>query len=115
MIDEQEAARLKARLEHAAAVFKPSQTGDPVAPRSSDGVGRVWEMQDLKHRGPDGELSTRALSEFDCRRSAVVSLSKHPEPTAGGRSIHTLDTAGPWTRVPPNSPAATVLTMVCGP
>ncbi len=72
------------------------KANDPAATRSSEGFGRAWEMQDLKQRGPDGELSMRTFSEFDCKdeRSRILSVSRHPDLMAGGRIIFASDTAG---------------------
>ena len=42
---------------------------DPATIRKDSNLRRVWELQDLKVRLPDGELSRRTLFEYDCKGS----------------------------------------------
>ena len=104
-----------AATQKSSAAAKTRKTTAPAAPRKTLAPQKVWEMQDLKQRGPDGELSMRMFSEFDCKeeRSRVLSISKHPDVMAGGRTIFSSDTAGQWNRIPPNTPSEIILRRVC--
>ncbi len=55
--------------------------------RSGD-VRRVWVTQYLREKGPDGEISRRALLEYDCagRRFRYLSTAKHSARTAGSEA-----------------------------
>ncbi len=89
---------------------------DPTTIRKDGNLRKVWQLQDLKERDKDGELSRRFRSEYDCKneRRRLLSFSTHSEPMANGMSLYqsTADSTQ-WNDIPPRSVAETVLKIVC--
>ena len=71
---------------------------------------RVWELQDLKTKGPLEEKSRRVLVEYDSKneRRRVLSFSFHGESMGAGVTLKSDQTPGKWTMVVPNTTAAVV-------
>ena len=71
---------------------------------------RVWELQDLKSKGPLDEKSRRVLVEYDTKndRRRVLSFSFHAEQMGAGITLKADQTPGKWTMVAPNTTAAVV-------
>ena len=71
---------------------------------------RVWELQDLKAKGPLEEKSRRVLIEYDSKneRRRVLSFSFHGESMGAGVTLKSDQTPGKWTMVVPNTTAAVV-------
>ena len=71
---------------------------------------RVWELQDLKGKGPLEEKSRRVLVEYDSKneRRRVLSFSFHGESMGAGVTLKSDQTPGKWTMVAPNTTAAVV-------
>ena len=71
---------------------------------------RVWELQDLKSKGPLDEKSRRVLVEYDTKndRRRVLSFSFHGEQMGAGITLKADQTPGKWTMVAPNTTAAVV-------
>ena len=71
---------------------------------------RVWELQDLKAKGPLDEKSRRVLVEYDSKneRRRVLSFSFHGESMGAGVTLKSDQTPGKWTMVAPNTTAAVV-------
>ena len=71
---------------------------------------RVWELQDLKTKGPLEEKSRRVLVEYDSKneRRRVLSFSFHGESKGAGVTLKSDQTPGKWTMVVPNTTAAVV-------
>ena len=71
---------------------------------------RVWELQDLKSKGPLDEKSRRVLVEYDTKndRRRVMSFSFHGEQMGAGITLKADQTPGKWTMVAPNTTAAVV-------
>ena len=71
---------------------------------------RVWELQDLKAKGPLEEKSRRVLVEYDSKneRRRVLSFSFHAESMGAGVTLKSDQTPGKWTMVVPNTTAAVV-------
>ena len=71
---------------------------------------RVWELQDLKSKGPLEEKSRRVLVEYDSKndRRRVLSFSFHGEQMGAGITLKADQTPGKWTMVAPNTTAAVV-------
>ncbi len=77
---------------------------------------KVWHVQDLKNRDEHGEMSRRALLEFDCmeERFRILSLSVHSELMAEGKLLESLEGPGPWLAVgPPGRPYALISNIAC--
>jgi hypothetical protein len=70
----------------------------------------VWELQDLKSKGPLDEKSRRVLVEYDTKndRRRVLSFSFHAEQMGAGITLKADQTPGKWTMVAPNTTAAVV-------
>ena len=71
---------------------------------------RVWELQDLKAKGPLEEKSRRVLVEYDSKneKRRVLSFSFHGESMGAGVTLKSDQTPGKWTMVVPNTTAAVV-------
>lgn len=77
---------------------------------------KVWQLQDLKERDKNGEMSRRSLAEYDCKheRFRYLSMSTHSKPMAGGKTLEIDDGSDKkWHAIPPNSMIETVLKFVC--
>jgi hypothetical protein len=87
---------------------------DPATIRRIGDVRRVWVLQDLK-QSSIGVMSRRALEEFDCKeeRRRILTLSSHSGAMASGDVIATDNSPGEWDYLPPNTPGATILGIVC--
>jgi len=89
---------------------------DPTTIRKDGNLRKVWEIQDLKQRNKDGELSRRARIEYDCKneRSRPLSLTTFSEPMANGMSLfQSRAESNQWDDIPPRSLAEAVLKIVC--
>lgn len=76
---------------------------------------KVWEIQNLKQRLPDGQMSRRELQEYDCRRERVrsISLIAYSEPMAGGQTLVWRSVPADWVFIPYKTPHESVLRFVC--
>ena len=76
-------------VEHVEIVDPAGAPIDRATLLSNGSLRRVWQLQNLKQRDRDGEMSRRALVEYDCReaKNRTLSLSMHPEPMAGGKPL----------------------------
>ena len=83
--------------------------------RKEGNLRRVWELQDLRKREKDGNISVRARLEYDCKneRSRHLGLSTHSEPMAGGTVLSTDGEDNNWLAIPPSTPFGTILNIVC--
>jgi hypothetical protein len=90
---------------------------DPMSLRTVGAFRRVWELQDLRSRDLDGELSRRSFIEYDCvgQRYRVLSSSAHSGPMATGEVIANISDPDPdaWDHAPLKSVAETLLALVC--
>ena len=88
---------------------------DPDTIRKDENIRRVWQLQDLKQRGRNGEMSRRHRVEYDCKneRSKNLQASIHSEPMAGGQIIFSFDADDIWKDIPPNTSSASMLRIVC--
>ena len=88
---------------------------DPASIRKDGNLRRVWQIQDLKQRNKDGEMSRRARREFDCKqeRFRFLSLSSHSEPMAGGTTLFSEGEDAKWHDIPPDSVAEAMQKFVC--
>jgi len=76
---------------------------------------RVWRLQDLKRRDPDGVLSRRGLQEFDCKgkRFRVLSGTGYEGSMGTGQALRSFDSATEWVDIRPGTSAADILRRVC--
>lgn len=88
---------------------------DPKTIRKDGNFVRVWEIQDLKQRAKDGELSRRMRLEYDCKqeRQRALSYSTHSEPMARGKTILSFTPPSEWVEIPPNTSVEFSLKIVC--
>jgi hypothetical protein len=84
--------------------------------RKDGSARKVWGVTDLKQRHKDGEMSRRAMYEYNCKneRFRLLALSKYSESMAGGETLFDggADPKG-WVEIPPNSPSKRILKIVC--
>lgn len=78
-------------------------------------MARVWEVQDLKTRLPQGVISFRAYIEIDClqERRRILELSAFNQNMAKGLPEVVIDSPDKWSFVSPNSPNRDVFDAVC--
>ena len=90
---------------------------DPATLRKDGTLRRVLELQDLKRRDRDGELSRRSVFEYDCadERYRILSSSAHAGQMATGAVIINVSDPDPdtWDHAPLESVAETLLRLVC--
>ena len=88
---------------------------DPYSIRQNNNLRRVWDLQDLKRRAPNGEMSRRGLMEFDCKeeRMRTIHVSMLSGPMASGEVISSIDSPSDWRYIPPETVGASVLEFVC--
>ena len=88
---------------------------DPATIHKDGNLRRVWTVQDLKQKGKNGEMSRRALLEYDCKeeRSRTLSYSLHSEPMSGGQLLLTNDYYSRWTAIVSGTDGAVPLKFVC--
>lgn len=89
---------------------------DPATIRKDGHLRRVWGMTDMRQRDPiGGEISRRALVEYDCKKLQVRvrSGTLHSEPMARGKGIVAVDVPDTWFSIAPNSIDVDILTNVC--
>lgn len=71
---------------------------------------RVWELQDLKEKGPLDEKSRRVLVEYDCKdeRRRVMSFTFHADQMGAGLTLKSDQTPGKWNLMVPNTTGSVV-------
>lgn len=76
---------------------------------------RVWQMQSLKQRDKDGELSRRALVEYECREgiNRTLSISMHADAMGEGRKLDSYSDPSSPRKVAPGSSGEAILKVVC--
>lgn len=84
--------------------------------RSGD-MRRVWVTQYVREKGPDGEMSRRALLEFDCagRRFRYLSTAKHSARSPAGQKLSPESPPKPSAYIPTPIDDQTVQSVVCAP
>lgn len=88
---------------------------DPTTIKKNGEIVRVWTIQDLAQRGNHGELSVRALAEYDCKnkRHHNVSLAIYSGPMASGDILLSGNPSGTWSDIPARSIAAKLQQRLC--
>jgi hypothetical protein len=88
---------------------------DPATIKKTGNFRKVRELQDLKKRQEDGDISRQALKEYDCKekRSRLLSFSFHSEPMAGGKVLLSTTMNDRWRSIETESAVETLLKHVC--
>jgi hypothetical protein len=88
---------------------------DPASIRKDGNLRMVWELQNLKQRHKDGELSRRGRNEYDCKqeRRRNLSFSMHSESMAEGTTLISGSNSSQWADMPPDTIGEWVLKIVC--
>ena len=100
-------------------MFSDSDSGtsyfDPATIRKEGNMRRVWELQDLRKRGKNGEMSRRLRKEYDCKqeRSRFLGMSGHSESMALGTVLWTVGEETQWDAVAPGTNREAILEIVC--
>ena len=83
--------------------------------RKEGSTRKVWEIQDLKQRHKDGEMSRRFRTEYNCKdeRFRFLAASEHYENMGLGNTLSDSSYTGKWGEIPPNSAAEKILKIVC--
>lgn len=76
---------------------------------------KVWELQDLKERHKDGEMSVRVFIEYDCKdmRRRALSLITYSEPMTDGKVLVSEEGSTKWSHIQPNTPYSMVAESLC--
>jgi len=88
---------------------------DPATIRKDGNMRRVWELQDLRMRRKNGDMSVRMRIEYDCKQESYrfLGLSGHSEPMAGGAVLGMEGEDNKWRAIAPDTNANTILNLVC--
>ena len=88
---------------------------DPATVQKNGQLRRVSTLQDLRQRGKRGELSMRAIMEYDCNqnRVRVVSATAHRGQMATGEIFARVSKPAEWISIAPESAFSTTLRYVC--
>ena len=88
---------------------------DPATIRKSGYFRRVWTVEDLKQRHPEGEMSRRVLYEFDCNegKGRILSFSTHSESMARGSVLLSGSFHDDWEFVAPETVIDATFQFVC--
>lgn len=78
-------------------------------------VRRIWVLNDRKAPDEDGDLSSRALVEFDCKedRMRTLQIAHFTKNMATGKASGSKDEPDSWTYVAPRTSAQSSLKHVC--
>ncbi len=99
--------------------YAESDTGtsyyDPATIRKDGNMRRVWELQDLRKRHNDGEMSRRIRVEYDCKQERMRYLghSEHSETMAGGKVLKIAGESTDWIGIAPGTVVERMLNLVC--
>lgn len=88
---------------------------DPDTIRKDGHLRRVWVLQELKKRGKYGEMSRRALEEYNCaeERFRALQISFHTDPMARGSRVVSDNDPSDWHYIPPSTGGAVIVKFVC--
>ena len=79
-------------------------------------IRKILELQDLKKRGKNGEMSVLTKSEYDCEKATyrVMAVTTFAGPMAAGKKISTKNiNSKVWVSVESETDGETVLDTVC--
>ena len=79
-------------------------------------IRKILELQDLKERGKNGEMSVLTKSEYDCEKATyrVIAVTTFAGPMAAGKKISTKNiNSKVWVSVESETDGETVLDTVC--
>ena len=83
---------------------------------SQGNIRKVLELQDLKQRGKNGEMSVLTKSEYDCEKATyrVMAVTTFAGPMAAGKKISTKNiNSKVWVSVESAADDETVFDTVC--
>ncbi len=88
---------------------------DPDTIRKDGNLRRVWVLQELRIRGKNGEMSRRALWEYNCpeERFRSLQLSFHTDPMAKGSTLLSDNDPSDWQYIPPSTGGTVLHKLVC--
>lgn len=79
-------------------------------------IRKILELQDLKERGKNGEMSVLTKSEYDCEKATyrVIAVTTFAGPMAAGKKISTKNiNSKVWVSVESETDGETVFDTVC--
>lgn len=88
---------------------------DPDSIRKDGNLHRVWVLQELRTSGKYGEMSRRALWEYNCPagRFRSLQISFHTDPMAKGSRLLANNDTSDWQYIPPSTGGAVLYKLVC--
>ena len=88
---------------------------DATTLQKNGALRRVAQVQNLKHRDKDGELSRRALVEYDCRevQNRTLALSMHADAMGEGKKLDSYNEPSSPRKVAAGSSGEAILKVVC--
>ena len=83
--------------------------------RKSGDIRRVWHKAEFNTRQPDGSISSRGLTEYDCKdeKSRRLQETTFSDVDLNGKIITTYSTPTNWWYIPPRTVADEILKFVC--
>jgi hypothetical protein len=88
---------------------------DPATLGKDGNLRTVGTLQDLKKKGPQGEMSRRANWEYDCaeKRGRLLSFSLHSGPMATGETLRSGSTPRELNYITPGSTGEALYKIAC--
>ena len=88
---------------------------DPETVRKMGDLRLASSMRDLKKPATGGEISRRAIVEYDCKegRRRLLSLTTYAGPMATGNVLVNLNKASAWDYISDGATASSTLKFVC--
>jgi len=88
---------------------------DPTTIRKDGNMRRVWELQDMRKRHKNGDMSRRMRYEYDCKqeRYRYLAISGHSEPMTDGTTLYIEGEDNNWMAIAPGTIVATIFEIVC--
>lgn len=76
---------------------------------------KVWQIADLKKPRIAGDMSRRALWEYNCKdgRERLLQVSSHSEPMARGKILASKSGDPAWEYVAPETAAEIIIKIAC--
>ena len=83
--------------------------------RKSGDIRRVWVETGFNTRQPDGSMSSRGLTEYDCKdeKSRRLQVMTFSEERLEGKIINAISIPANWQYVDPKTVAGEILKFVC--
>ena len=88
---------------------------DAASVRKEGHLRKAWVLVDMHRKAANGVHSTRGHSEIDCRENKmrVHDLKGFSGRMASGETLYAFDGSSEWVPIPPKTPLADNVRLVC--